>query len=138
MELNYTNTFIAAAEDCKAASGKKPEPKGEKPTAAVVQYQMLVEQPYRFTQEDILFASSAAMRENPNVTEGERTRLRKDFFSRAQACLRASPMGKTYGWGIHFNAEGKAAAFGVETSEYAQFAKDSGLYQTRAMRTKRA
>jgi len=138
MSLNYTNTFISVAEDSKVDVGTVPKRKEGKSTIAEVQFHLLVEQPYQFTQEDVLFQSSSAMRENPELSAEERKELRAEFFSKSQACLRASPMGKTYGWGIHFNAEGFAAAYGVETREYQEYAADKSLYQTRAMRSKRA
>ncbi len=137
MALDDTNTFISAANDSKAVAGAKPVGKRAIPTVAEVQYRMLVEEPYMHTQRDVLFESSSLVRGVENLTDEERRQLREQFFSKPQACLRTSPLAKTYGWGIHFDAEGKAAAYGVETKAYATFAGTERLAQARAMNTKR-
>lgn len=129
MTLNYTDTFIAASED-GPDSATVPS-RG----IAQVQYEMLVGQPYQFRQEDVLFASSAEVRERPELRDDEA--LRREFFSKPQACLRASPLVKKWGFGIHFDAAGKAAAFAKGSDEYERWAADSSLYQTKGMRSKR-
>lgn len=126
--MSYVDTFIAASEDC-AMLGATP-PAGKR-SIAEIQYAMLVEQPYRHTQEDVLFASSTSMR-----TEG--TGDRAAFFAKSQACLRCSPLVKRWGWGIHFDAEGRAAAFAKDSEEYRRLNADKTLSQTRGMRSKRA
>lgn len=131
--MNYTDTFIAASEDGPPASAA---PAKGKRSIAEIQYAMLVEQPYRFTQEDVLFASSARVRED--ASKGDDQALRAEFFAKPQACLRCSPLVKKWGFGIHFDADGKAAAFAKESAEYTRFAGDGSLFQTRGMRTKRA
>ncbi|RYG22221.1 hypothetical protein EON82_17535 [bacterium] len=108
--------------------GETP-PKGKR-SIAEIQYAMLVEQPYRFTQDDVLFESSSPRRAGE---EGDR----EAFFSRPQACLRCSPLVKRWGWGIHFDSEGKAAAFAKGSEEYRRFLEDPELAQTRGMRSKR-
>ena len=125
--MSYSDTFIAASEDCPMV-GEAP-PNGKR-SIAEIQYAMLVEQPYRFTQDDVLFESSA---ERLAGEEGDR----EAFFSRPQACLRCSPLVKRWGWGIHFDSEGRAAAYAKGSPEYAKLADDSSLAQTRGMRAKR-
>lgn len=131
MNLNYFDTFIAVADESAVTHSTEP-PRRDKATAANIQYEMLVEHPYRYTQEDILFESSTEAR-NADDKAAERAK----FFDKSRACLRASALGKRYGWGIHFDKNGKAAAYGVESDEYRKFAKDSELTQTRAMRSAR-
>lgn len=58
--VGYTNTFIAIAEDCHAVTGQLPREGASGPTVARVQYDMLASSPGRWTQEDVLLASSAA------------------------------------------------------------------------------
>ncbi|WP_199588951.1 DUF6157 family protein [Blastococcus sp. TF02A-26] len=78
------------------------------------------------------------------IPEEERPEARRAFYARSQACLRASPLGKRYGWGLHADAEGRLALVGRETPEYAEFAAGrvpgSGAPVTvvRAMRSSRA
>ncbi|WP_281279667.1 DUF6157 family protein [Paenibacillus lentus] len=43
------------------------------------------------------------------------------LFSKAHACLRASQFPKKYGFGIHYDAEGRIAIYGMETPEYERF-----------------
>ncbi len=73
---------------------------------------MLVEHPYEFTSDDVLFTTFAIRKEIP---ENEWAEQRAIFFSKGQPCFRASPLTKRYGWGIHSDAEGKVALFGAET-----------------------
>ncbi|WP_245862193.1 DUF6157 family protein [Georgenia soli] len=81
-----------------------------------------------------------ALREG--IAEPERVRAREEFFARPQACLRSSPLGKTYGWGTHHDAEGRVALVGVETERYRLLAAgrdeaDRPLTVVRAMRRSR-
>ncbi len=59
MGYTHTDTFIAVAEDCRAATGEvPPERAGSGSTVASTQYAMLAAAPGRWTQEDVLLASS--------------------------------------------------------------------------------
>ena len=132
---NYFNTLIEVAEDCRAAAGEIPPEKGGKKTVANLQYEMLQEHPYQYTSDDVLFAVFATRKEIPQEEwDEQRTR----FFAKGQPCFRASPLPKTYGWGIHSNAEGKIAMFGAETAEYQKLVADEAVAKTKAMRSKRA
>ncbi|MGQ7342016.1 DUF6157 family protein [Streptococcus suis] len=44
---------------------------------------------------------------------------------------------KRYGWGIHFDEEGKLALYPRESKEYQAFEKDETLTQIRGMRSSR-
>lgn len=52
---NYIDTFIEVAEDTKVIFGTKPLSKTSKKTIAEMQYKMLVNNPYKFTSDDVLF-----------------------------------------------------------------------------------
>ena len=54
-------------------------------------------------------------------TRADRDEARAAFFARPKACLRASPLVKQYGWGLHHDAHGRVAAYGVETAAYRKF-----------------
>lgn len=131
---NYQNTFIEIAEDCSAKQGEMPPLKGDKKTAANLQFEMLYENPYKYTSDEVLFQVFAIRNE---FDEGELTEQKEHYFSKGQPCFRASPLTKQYGWGVHSNAEGKIAIFGVETDEYSQFIADDKLKKVKAMRSKR-
>ncbi|QPF84380.1 hypothetical protein IC762_33035 [Bradyrhizobium genosp. L] len=135
---NVVNTFIRVAEDCPARRGEQPLPRGDKPTVGTLQYTMLADAPYRYTSDDVVFATSAVGRElATKATKQERSLAREAFFSKGQACMRASPLGKRFGWGVHADAEGRIAIYAVDSKPYQALAADPKLAQTRAMRSKR-
>ncbi|MEM1217478.1 MAG: DUF6157 family protein [Bacteroidota bacterium] len=131
---NYFNAFISVAEDCPADTGIVPPLRGGKPSVAGIHLQLILDHPYHYTSDDLIFGTYADRKEIP---ASERAEAREAFFSKGQACFRASAMGKRYGWGLHFNAEGKVAAYPIESDEYQQFEKDAQLEQRKAMRSKR-
>ena len=136
---NTPNTFIRVAEDCPARTGEEPPLHAGKVTVAGLQYEMISKAPYRYTSDDVVFATSAAGRQlGAKASKKEHGLARSEFFSKGQACLRASGLGKRFGWGIHADAEGRVAIYAVDSERYQALARDPKLDQTRAMRTKRA
>ncbi len=135
--MGYINTFIAVAEDCRATTGEIPPERAGGPTVASTQYTMLAAAPGRWTQEDVQLASSAQVR-GQDIVGVELGRLREEYFSRPQACLRASPLPKTFGWGLHYDADGRITLHAVDSPRYTQLASDPSLTQLRAMRVSRA
>lgn len=131
---NYINTFIEVADDCPVHQSEIPQMTAEKKTVAQMQYEKISRHPYAYTSDDILFQVFA---DRNDLTKGEYREARAAFFSKGQACFRASPLTKRYGFGIHCNAEGKIALFGMETREYAEFLKDDSVKKVKAMRTSR-
>ncbi|OYU82415.1 MAG: hypothetical protein CFE24_15615, partial [Flavobacterium sp. BFFFF2] len=67
----------------------------------------------------------------------EMATARKAFFSKGQACFRASPLTKRYAWGIHSNSEGKIALIAAGTDEYEKLINDPNLKKYKAMKSKR-
>lgn len=133
-DINYYNTFIAVADDCPVSAGEIPQAKGGVKTVPVIQYEMISSSPYVYTQADVLFEVHAFRN---GIKEEEKDLEREKFFSRSQACLRASALGKRYGWGIHHNAEGKMALYAVESEEYRKLLQDRSIKQVKAMRSSR-
>lgn len=120
---NYYNTFISVAEDCRATAGEAP-PEKDPRTLARAQYELLKEQPYALTSDDVLYQ-----------TQGQPKGLsRENFFSKGQPCLRSAALGKRYGWGSHHDDQGRVAIYGLGTPEYEKLASDPGLKQLKAMR----
>ena len=135
---NLNNTFIGVADDCPASSGQIPHARSGKPTVATLQYAMIKNAPYTYTSDDVVFATSAAGRAlGDGAKQAERQEARAQFFSRGQACLRASALGKTFGWGVHSDAQGRVAIFAVDSPEYRRLVADPRLKQVKAMRSKR-
>ncbi|UJP10223.1 DUF6157 family protein [Microbacterium sp. KUDC0406] len=128
---NYVSTFIEVAEDCPAAAAQ--EPPADKPTIAALHYRLIAEQPYGRTSDDVIFQTQA-LRQGIDDT----AKAREVFFSKGQACLRSSPLGKRYGWGVLSDAEGRVTLVPRESEEYARLAADPTIGHTRAMRSKRA
>lgn len=131
---NYSNTFIEVAEDCPAGKGSVPSPRGNKPTVAKMQFNLIRDNPYRFTSDDVLFQVFA---DRNDLTPAEYASARTDFFSKGQACFRASPLTKRYGWGVHFNEDQKMALYAIESEEYAKLINDPGIAKVKAMRSSR-
>ena len=129
---NYSNTFIAIADDCPAASGEVPPLKGDTKTVANLQFELVSKHPYKFTSDDVFFQVFAVRNE---LAESEYTAARQHFFSKGQPCFRASPLTKRYGWGVHSDKDGKIACYGCETSEYNNFTKDKSLKIVKAMKS---
>ena len=132
---NYYNTFIEVAEDCPVKVAEVPLRKGEAPTVASIQFEILNGNPYEHTSDDVLFQVHAIRND---IARRDYARIREEFFARGQACFRSSPLTKRYGWGVHSDAEGRIAIFPVESREYATLSKDRDLKHLRALRSKRA
>ena len=131
---NYFNTLIEIAEDCTATIGEIPPVKGDKKSVANLQYEMLHDQPYKHTSDDVLFSVFATRKEIPKEDLEEQRGL---FFSKGQPCFRASPLSKRYGWGIHSDENGKVALYGVDSEDYQRLVADESVKKKKAMRSKR-
>lgn len=136
--MGYTNTFIAVAEDCRATTGQVPPESAGRPTVASTQYAMLAAAPGRWTQEDVLLHSSPEVRGRDDLGDEELERLRHEYFSRPRACLRASPLPKAFGWGLHYDAEGRITLHAVDSADYTRLRNDPRVTQVRAMRSGRS
>lgn len=143
MAHNYFDTFIAVAEDTKATEATVPQPRGGKKTVAQMQFEMLSDS-FAYTQEEVLFDVWFARQgeegklDLDSISDEEQATIRETFFAKGQACLRASPLTKAYGWGVIFDEQGRAALCAMESDEYASHAANPDLTHTRAMRSKRA
>ena len=89
-----------------------------------IEFELVVNSPYAYTQEELLyetFIRHKGISEEELLARG--TEMRDEFFQKPMACLRASMLPKKYGWGIHFNSEGKLAIVPIESAEYQRFAE---------------
>ncbi len=138
--MNYYATLIAVADDCPVDVSVVPAERGGRKTVAVLQYEMIAANRHRLTQEDVLFETWLCRQETPgDPSDAERADLRARFFGADQACLRASPLPKKYGFGLLFDTEGRVALCPVESEEYRRLVDDSasGVKVIKAMRSKR-
>lgn len=137
--VDYVDTFIAVADDCRA--GEPRIPPGEDSVAAR-EFRMVSMNPYRYTSGDVIFLVYA---DRHSIPPRRRPAARRRFYSKGQPCLRSSPLGKHYGWGIHADSEGRLALVGVGTPEYIDFTSGrrrdtsgSPIVVVKAMRNSRA
>ena len=132
---NYFNTFIEIADDCPTSEAELPPVKGEKRSVANYQFDMVYDNPYKYTSDEVLYTVFATRKAIP---EGEWEEGRQAFFSKGQPCFRASPLPKRYGWGVHSDAEGRVAIVAAGTKEYDALLADDSVKKVKAMRSKRA
>ncbi len=132
---NYRNTFIRVADDCPAATGEEPPARDQAPTIAALQYLLLAEHPYELTSDDVIFEVYARRH---GVADDAKAAERARFFSKPQACLRTSPLGKRYGWGIHHDDDARIALVPLGSERYRALAEDTALQQLKASRSGRA
>jgi hypothetical protein len=126
--------LIEIAEDSAATAGVVPPIKGNKKSVANLQHEMLEGHPYAYTSDDVLFGVFATRNEIAKEALAEE---RERFFSKGQPCFRASPLTKSYGWGIHSDEAGKIAMYAVDSAEYQRLVADEAVAKTKAMRSKR-
>lgn len=132
---NYVNTFIEVAEDTRASSGTKPSTRASKKTIAEMQFDLLYNQPYQSTSDEILFQVYA---ERNDLIKEEFEEAKTQFFSKGQPCFRASPLSKNYGFGIHYDNDAKMAIYGMETEEYAAYMSDDRIKKIKAMKSSKS
>ncbi|MDN3688345.1 DUF6157 family protein [Cyclobacterium jeungdonense] len=130
---NYFDTFIEVAADTRASCGIIPPAKSKK-SIAEMQHELISKNPYWYTSDDIFFQVFA---DRNDLTKAEYQQAREQFFSKGQPCFRASPLTKTYGFGVHCNNEGKVALFGMETESYHRFLADPTIKKVKAMKSSR-
>ncbi|HPZ25436.1 MAG TPA: DUF6157 family protein, partial [Kaistella sp.] len=91
---NYIDTLIEIAEDSPVSKSEIPPVKRNK-TLANIQIEMVLENPYKYTSDEVLFECFV---QKNNISESEREKARSEFFSKGQACLRSSAIAKRYGF----------------------------------------
>lgn len=135
--MSYTDTFVRVAPDSKVETGIVPPEKAGGKTVARWQYELLSAKPYQLTQRELYFLVHCRRKDiSPQEAKNRREEIMGEVFAKPQACLRASPLPKSYGWGVHYDAKGGIALVGVESDEY-QKLSESDLKQVNAMRSKR-
>lgn len=136
--MSYTTTFIQVAEDCPVSHSIIPEAKGPKAPKHLIEYELLTDNPYTYTHDDLVFEVFVRQK---NISQEELhengEQMRAEFLAKGQPCLRASSLTKKYGWGAHYNEEGKIALYGMETEEYKKFVQTEGIKLYKGMRSSR-
>ncbi|WP_143393127.1 DUF6157 family protein [Fimbriiglobus ruber] len=135
------NTFVLVSTDCPVAKAAVPKSPAGKLAVHALQYELLTSRPYELTLEDLIFETywrRAGL--SAEEAAGRIHEIRAELFSVPHACMRASTLTKRYGWGAHYDEEGRLALYAMESAEYAQFAagKTTGVKIVCAMRSKKA
>ncbi len=128
---NYLSTLITPSTDCPVSRGTVPPRPG---TIAALQHALLSAAPYAMTSDDLLVAVAAARRGLP---ENAHPALRAEMLARPQACLRASALVRSYGWGINADAQSRIALVDSGGPEFAALVADGRVTKTAGMRNKR-
>jgi hypothetical protein len=127
--------LVRIAADCPEASGIEPICRGGKKPVHLIQLELLLGQPHHFTHEALVVESELLREPSTGETRAEVLgRVRE----KPLACLRCSPLAKRYGWGFHFDGEGKIGIHPAGSGNYRSLAVDPRLNQVAAMRNKRA
>jgi len=131
--------FIEIAPDSSTQKAIVPQDKGDKRSIATIEYELLSSKPYCYTLAEMKFATHV-LRKQIQAAEVKQNRqqLWDEYFAKPYACMRASPLTKQYGWGAHYDAQGKIALYAVESKEYQRFVNDKNIKKYSAMRSKRA
>lgn len=131
---NYHDVFIEVAEDSTADRGIEPPERKSGKTVANLEYDIISQNPYKYTSDDVKFDVHSIRNK---ISESASKKAKEEYFSKGQPCFRASPLTKSYGWGVHNNPEGRIAIFSVDSKEYKQFLKNKSIGKIKAMRSKR-
>ncbi len=136
--MNPTNQFIEIAPDSPVRTAVVPQDKADKRSIATIEYELLSNKPYGYTLEELKFATHVQHKQISSAElKAHRQRLWDEYFAKPYACMRASPLTKRYGWGAHYDKNGKIAIYAVESKKYQQFVQDDGMQKYFAMRSKR-
>jgi hypothetical protein len=137
--MNPVDQFIEIAPDSPTAKSIIPQDKGDKKSIATIEYDLLSSKPYGYTLAELKFATHVQHKQIPSAELKVRGKqLWDEYFAKPYACMRASPLTKKYGWGAHYDKDGKIAIYAVESKEYQRFVKNKNIKKYSAMRSKRA
>ncbi|RCX20511.1 hypothetical protein DFP94_103242 [Fontibacillus phaseoli] len=139
--MSYKNTFILVSPDCPAVKGIVPvSTKGNMPVH-LIQYELLTEHPYSYDYPELLLETHIRHKQ---ISAEELSRrgqeIRDELFAKKHACLRASALPKKFGWGVHYDDDGRIAIYAMDSPEYKSFADsaDTGIQLLLGMRSRKA
>ncbi len=136
--MSYTNTLITVAPDCPVTSSEIPVSKRDNKPAHLLQYELLQERPYQLGHEDLIFEVFVRQKEIPLETLAtDSGKIRKELFSKGHPCMRASALTKRYGFGAHYDKNGKIAIYPIESAAYQSLLENDNIKKVPAMKSKR-
>ncbi|MCZ6618264.1 MAG: DUF6157 family protein, partial [Gammaproteobacteria bacterium] len=78
--MNYVSTFISIASDSPAATAGVPTMRGKRKSIHLIQYELITENPYKYTQEDVLWITHTVHKSIP--PSKATASARSDFFAK--------------------------------------------------------
>ncbi len=60
-----SDTFIEVADDCPAVHAEVPPARGDRPTKAAIEYELIASEPHALTEEDVAFRDSRGHARHP-------------------------------------------------------------------------
>ncbi len=133
--MSYYDTLILISDDCPIRESQIPVSNRTKTkTVAEIEYELLNEKPGCYTQDELQFEVHMKHKEIPEVIRDEE---KSHFLAKSRACMRASALPKRFGWGIYFDANGKAELVSVESEKYHELENNDVIKKVKAMRSKR-
>jgi hypothetical protein len=127
--------LIEVADDCPVTEAEVPQARGGRKTKPALEYELIANHPYTYTEEDVAFEMYAILHD---VSKAIWPEERQRFLSKGHPHLRVSALAKRYGWGIHNDAEGKIALIAVQSPEYTRLRSDPRTAKVKAFRSKPA
>jgi hypothetical protein len=97
--------IILVAEDCRVSKSEAPPLGDRKKTIARIGYEVLIENPYFFSEQEFF--------KEIHFEQRKRYDLKIESYN-----IKRSELVKSYGWGVHRNKEGKLALVPMESTEY--------------------
>jgi len=135
--MSYKETFITIAPDCPVGKSEIPTSNRAKKPLHIIQYELLTENPYKFDHQELVFEVYMIKEGLEIKSETERKEIWENFFSKGHPCLRASALTKRYGFGAHYDKNGKIALYPMESKEYQVFINDKSIRKLAGMKSKR-
>src|SRR5690349_19258091 len=125
--MAYKNTFVKVSEDCPVAVAEIPVAKNGKKPLHVIQYELLIQNPYRFDHEELIWEVYVQQKGIPQkvLESQEGAEIKAALFSKGHPCMRASALIKRYGFGAHYNEAGKIAVYPSGSAAYLAFLEES-------------
>jgi len=119
---SYMNTFIRVSLDCPVEHGVVPMAKKESKPAHLIQYELLINEPYAYTQDELIYAVHIRHKQIPqSEVETRGDEIYAALFAKNHPCLRVSMLPKKYGWGVHYDEAGRIAIYPMESETYQSF-----------------
>ena len=114
--------LIEVAEDYQVKYAQEP-PNGNPKTIPRIEYELLIANPYKFTERELFYEVHVVHRNRPH--------LKIDSYN-----IKRSLLVQSFGWGLHRNSEGKLALVALECDRYKEL--QGSIKRTKSYRKNKA